>query len=165
MAGRAEESAAPSVGRGRSQPPAQMQGRNHRASRLNRGEQRLADPVEHMLDIDVPTLTWLLRDDAVLEMPPQPIWFTGREQIGRFLQTHVLRQPGEFLLIPTAANGQPALAEYRGHGVHRAAAVQVLTLTAGRVAWVVVFHDPGLFAAFGLPPALPPAATASMPRR
>jgi len=118
-------------------------------------------------DADITTLVQLLREDAVLEMPPQPIWFTGREQIGRFLQTHILRQPGEFLLIPTAANGQPALAEYRrGHdGVHRAAAMQVLTLTAGRVARIVVFHDPGLFAASGLPPALPPAATASMPRR
>ena len=118
-------------------------------------------------DADITTLVRLLREDAVLEMPPQPIWFTGREQIGRFLQTHILRQPGKFILIPTAANGQPALAEYRrGHdGVHRAAAMQVLTLTAGRVARIVVFHDPGLFAASGLPPALPPAATASMPRR
>jgi RNA polymerase sigma-70 factor (ECF subfamily) len=109
---------------------------------------------------DVTTLTELLRADAVLEMPPLPTWFTGREQIGRFLQSHVLRQPGEFILIPTAANGQPALAEYRrGHdGVHRALGVQVLTLTAGRVARVVAFHDPGLVPVFGLPPALPPSA-------
>lgn len=62
------------------------------------------------------------------------------------------------------ANGQPAFAGYlRGHdGVHRAHAIQVLTITASRVARVVSFGDPGLFAAFGLPQALP-AAAASAP--
>ena len=115
---------------------------------------------------DITALTELLRDDAVLEMPPLPTWFTGREQIGRFLQSHILRQPGEFIMIPTAANGQPALAEYRRDqdGVHRAHAVQVLTLTGSRVARVVVFLDPGLFATFGLPQAAP-TALAPVPGR
>jgi len=108
---------------------------------------------------DIGALTELLRDDAVLEMPPLPTWFAGREQIGRFLQSHLVHQPGAYIMIPTAANGQPALAEYRRDqdGVHRAHTVQVLTLNDSRVARVVAFHDPGLFAAFGLPPALPPA--------
>src|SRR5215468_772158 len=108
---------------------------------------------------DIAALTELLRDDAVLEMPPLPTWFAGREQIGRFLQSHLVHQPGAYIMIPTAANGQPALAEYRRDqdGVHRAHTVQVLTLNDSRVARVVAFHDPGLFAAFGLPPALPPA--------
>ena len=107
---------------------------------------------------DVTALTELLREDAVLEMPPLPTWFTGREQIGRFLRSRILRQPGEFIMIPAAANGQPALAEYRRDhdGVHRAFAVHVLTVTASRVARVVVFLDPALVATFGLPPALPP---------
>jgi hypothetical protein len=55
----------------------------------------------------------LLRDNAVFEMPPEPTWFTGRELIGRFLQTRVLSEPGRFQVIPTAANGQPALAAYQ----------------------------------------------------
>src|SRR5262245_55556427 len=78
---------------------------------------------------DVTALMQLLRDDAVFEMPPLPTWFTGLEQIGRFLQFHVLRQPGAFSMIPTAANGQPALAAYRRgqNGAYRAHAVQVLT--------------------------------------
>ena len=110
---------------------------------------------------DVAALTELLRDDAVLEMPPLPTWFTGPEQIGRFLRSHILRQPGEFIMVPTAANGQPALAEYRRDrdGVYRGQAVQVLTLTASRVARVVVFLDPDLVPVFDLPQALP-AATA-----
>ena len=115
---------------------------------------------------DIAALTELLRDDAVLAMPPLPTWFTGREQIGLFLRSHVLHRPGDFKMIPTAANGQPALAEYRRgrDGVRRAFGIQVLTLSASRIARVVAFLDPGLFAAFGLPPALP-AGTAARPSR
>jgi RNA polymerase sigma-70 factor (ECF subfamily) len=117
---------------------------------------------------DITALMQLLRDDAVFEMPPIPTWFTGRELIGRFLQTWVLDQPGDFRMIPTAANGQPALAAYmRGHdGVHHAHGIQVLTTAASRVTRVVSFNDPGLVAIFGLPQALPAApAAAPAPRR
>jgi RNA polymerase sigma-70 factor, ECF subfamily len=112
---------------------------------------------------DITALMQLLRDDAVFEMPPIPTWFTGRELIGRFLQTWVLSQPGDFRMIPTAANGQPALAAYmRGHdGVHHAHGIQVLTTAMSRVTRVVSFNDPGLVAIFGLPQALPAAPTAA----
>ena len=110
----------------------------------------------------------LLREDAVFEMPPEPAWFTGRERIGRFLQSWVLTEPGRFQMIPTAANGQPALAAYLRDpdGVHRAHAIQVLTIAGSRVARVASFNDPGLFATFGLPQVLPAAAApAPAPRR
>ena len=109
---------------------------------------------------DVTALAEPLRDDAVFEMPPLPARFSGREHIGLFLESHVLLQPGDLTMIPTAANGQPALAAYRRgqDGVRRAYAVQVLTVTASRVARVVAFLDPGLFATFGLPPVLPGAS-------
>src|ERR1035438_7868715 len=102
----------------------------------------------------------LLRDDAVFQMPPEPAWFTGRELIGRFLQSQVLTEPGRFQMIPTAANAQPALACYmRGpDGVYRAHAISVLTIAASRVTRVTSFNDPGLFATFGLPQAVPAAA-------
>jgi RNA polymerase sigma-70 factor (ECF subfamily) len=127
-----------------------------------------ADPADRALldqyaaafeNADITALMRLLHDDAVLEMPPLPTWFTGRELIGRFLGARVLREPGGFRMIPAAANGQPALAAYlRGHdGVHHAHAVQVLTITASSVARIVSFNDPGLFAMFGLPQALPTA--------
>jgi RNA polymerase sigma-70 factor (ECF subfamily) len=110
---------------------------------------------------DITALTELLRDDAVLEMPPLPAWYTGREHIRRFLRSHVLRQPGEFITIPTAANGQPALAEYqRGpDGVFHAHGVQVLTVAGSRVVRIAAFHHPGLFADFGLPPTRPADST------
>jgi RNA polymerase sigma-70 factor (ECF subfamily) len=106
---------------------------------------------------DVAALTELLRDDAVLEMPPRLAWFAGREHVGLFLGTHVLRQPGDFRLIQTAANGQPAVAEYRRgpDGAFRAHGVAVLTFAGSRIARIVSFLDPGLLAAFGLPEALP----------
>lgn len=99
----------------------------------------------------------LLRADAVLEMPPVPTWFAGRENIGRVLAAHVLGEPGGLRMVPTAANGQPTLAAYlRGDdGLYRAHAVQVLTCTAAGVARIVAFRDPGLFATFGLPAELP----------
>ena len=109
---------------------------------------------------DVTAVMQLLRDDAVFEMPPETTWFTGRELIGRFLRARVLTEPGRFQMIPTAANGQPALAAYlRDHdGAYRAHSICVLTIAASRVARVTSFNDPGLFATFGLPQAVPAAA-------
>jgi RNA polymerase sigma-70 factor (ECF subfamily) len=121
-----------------------------------------ADPGDRVLldryaaafeNADITALMRLLHDDAVFEMPPVPTWFTGREQIGRFLAARVFGEPGDIRMIPTVANGQPAFASYlRGHdGGHRAHAIKVLTITGSRVARVVSFGDPGLFAVFSLP--------------
>ena len=116
---------------------------------------------------DVPALTRLLRADAVLEMPPLPGWFAGRERIGRFLAFRVFGRPGDFAMVPTAANGQPAFAAYlRGHdGVHRAHAVQVLTVSAPGIARVVSFNQPELLATFGMAQTLPSATAAAGQRR
>jgi RNA polymerase sigma-70 factor, ECF subfamily len=135
-----------------------------------------ADPADRALldryaaafeQADIATLTRLLRDDAVFEMPPRPTWFAGRELIGRFLQARVLAEPGGYRMIRTAANGQPALAAYRRSpdGLYRAHGVQVLTLTGSRIARIVTFQDPGLLAMFGLPAALPAAAATAAARR
>ncbi len=37
---------------------------------------------------DVTALTALLREDATLEMPPQPVWFAGREPVGALPGDH-----------------------------------------------------------------------------
>jgi RNA polymerase sigma-70 factor (ECF subfamily) len=115
---------------------------------------------------DIPAVMQLLRDDAVFEMPPEPTWFTGSEQIGRFLQARVLTEPGRFQMIPVAANGQPAFAAYLRDrdGAYRAHSICVLTVAASRVARVTSFNDSGLFPAFGLPQTAP-AAAAPVPGR
>jgi RNA polymerase sigma-70 factor, ECF subfamily len=111
---------------------------------------------------DIAALTELLRKDAVLEMPPLPTWYAGRDNVGLFLGTHVLRKPGTFKLFPTAANGQPALAEYqRGpDGVYRAFGVQVLTVSAAGIVRIVAFLDPALPVKSGFPAELATPLTA-----
>src|SRR5487761_1100655 len=134
-----------------------------------------ADPADRALldryatafqNADITAVMQLLRDDAVFEMPPEPTWFTGRELIGRFLASRVLTEPGRFRMLPTAANGQPALAVYlRGRdGEYRAHSICVLTIAASRIARIISFNDAGLFATFGLPQAVP-AAAAPVPGR
>jgi len=110
---------------------------------------------------DMAALTALLQADVKLEMPPLPIWFTGRDTVVRFLVARAFTAPGDTVLLPTAANGQPAVAEYRrtADGVMRAHSIHVLTMgpkahtdgTAG-IAALTVFLDPALFTGFGLPP-------------
>ena len=120
---------------------------------------------------DVSALSQLLRQDAIFEMPPILTWFTGRERIERFLGTWVLARPGDFKMIPIAANGQRGFACYLRDrdGQHHAHAVQVLTLTGAGIAHVVSFNQPELFPVFGLPAVLPPvlntATGTAEPRR
>jgi RNA polymerase sigma-70 factor (ECF subfamily) len=114
---------------------------------------------EAFSNADVGALTKLLREDAVLEMPPQLTWFAGREQVGRFLASRVLTEPGRFAMTGIAANGQPALAAYLSgdDGVHRAHAIQVLTFSDTGIGRIVSFNDAGLFPMFGLPGVAIPA--------
>jgi hypothetical protein len=55
-------------------------------------------------------------------------------------------------MIPTSANGQPALAAYcpDDTGALRLHTRQVLTVTSSGIAHNVVFQDPHVFAAFAL---------------
>ncbi len=102
---------------------------------------------------DLPALTVLLRADVRLEMPPIPVWFTTRDAVTRFLAIRAFAKAGDLVMVPTAANGQPAVAEYRRgtDGVLRAHSIQVLTPGTGGIAAITVFLEPRLFAAFGLP--------------
>jgi RNA polymerase sigma-70 factor (ECF subfamily) len=113
---------------------------------------------------DMAALTALLQADVKLEMPPLPVWFTGRDAVTRFLAARAFTKPGDVVLIPTAANGQPAIAEYRrtADQVMRAHSIHVITASSGssrspgagaaQIATLTVFLDPALFAAFELPP-------------
>jgi RNA polymerase sigma-70 factor (ECF subfamily) len=111
---------------------------------------------------DAAALQRLLREDATLELPPARTWFTGGEAVAQAVTG--LGSPGDWRMVPTAANGQPAAAAYlRGEdGAYRAYAIVVLTATTTGIARIVVFGDPGLFASFGLPP-VQPAPTAAAP--
>ena len=100
---------------------------------------------------DVNHLVRLVTEDAVLEMPPVPLWYQGRRDYGRFMRrVFELRGTG-WLTSPLTANGQPAFAAYAPAGSgHRLHAVQVLTVAGGGVARNVVFADPRVFELFEL---------------
>jgi RNA polymerase sigma-70 factor (ECF subfamily) len=106
---------------------------------------------------DVPNLVKLLTDDAVLEMPPAPLWYRGRRDYGLFMdRVFEMRGPG-WRVRPLTANGQPAVAAYapdQGDG-HRLHSLQVFTVTGGQVCYNVVFADPRAFEAFKLPERIP----------
>ena len=114
---------------------------------------------------DAIALARLLREDAVLELPPSPTWFAGRDQIAAFLAARVLGRPGDFTLVQVAANGQPGFAAYRRDrdGRYRAHAVHVLTVDATSISRVVSFNQPELFPIFSLPPILPPPSPSTPP--
>jgi RNA polymerase sigma-70 factor, ECF subfamily len=102
---------------------------------------------------DVAALTELLQADVKLEMPPYAIWFTGRDAVTRFLAARAFDRAGEAKMIPTAANGQPAIADYRRgpDGVMAAHSIHVLTTGAEGISAITVFLEPALFKAFGMP--------------
>jgi len=104
---------------------------------------------------DVDAIVGLLTDDAIWEMPPFTAWFRGSASIGRLIRAACPAEaPGDQVLVPVDANGQPGFALYMRDPVtraHRAFQIQVLTLTAAGVAHAVAFFDLTLFDAFGLP--------------
>src|SRR5277367_3863444 len=100
---------------------------------------------------DAAALERLLRRDAVLEMPPSSVWFAGGDAIATAVAG--LGSPGEWRMVPTAANGQPAAAAYQrgADGTYRAFGIVVLTVATTGIARIVVFGNPRLLGWFGLP--------------
>ena len=102
---------------------------------------------------DVSGLVRLLADEAVLEMPPVPLWYRGRGDYGRFMRRVFEMRGTGWGVRRLSANGQPAFAAYAPEpgGGHRLHTLQVFTVSGGRVARNVVFADPAVFEVFGLP--------------
>jgi RNA polymerase sigma-70 factor (ECF subfamily) len=116
---------------------------------------------------DLAAVADLLAEDVRAAMPPWTLWLAGRpavmaalaESWGPASPDHV----GTFRARATRANGQPGVALYRRapgdtEPVFRAFAVGVVRVEDGRIADMVAFHEPGLFAAFGLPDTVPAGA-------
>jgi RNA polymerase sigma-70 factor (ECF subfamily) len=112
---------------------------------------------------DASLLEQVLRADATLEATPFRDWQAGRAMCIHVLEAYVLGTPGDWRMIATTANGQPAAVVYHrdSGGALRADGAVVLAATAAGVSRVVKFHDPALAAAFGFPDVL--TATADVP--
>ncbi|SEO86115.1 RNA polymerase, sigma subunit, ECF family [Actinacidiphila rubida] len=102
---------------------------------------------------DAPALERLLRRDATLEATPFTTWFAGNATCVPYLRTWVLGSPGDWLMLPTSANGQPAAVAYTRDpdGAYQAYGVVVLTVTPTGIRHVHSFHQPALAAVFGFP--------------
>jgi RNA polymerase sigma-70 factor, ECF subfamily len=121
-----------------------------------------ADPVARSLldqyvagfeNADLAVLERALRADAAIEMIGSTTWFSGRDTCLRYL-ARVLGAPGDWRMVRTSANGQPAAAAYlRGaDGVRRAFGLGVLTATSTGISRIVVFAGGAdLLARFGQP--------------
>ena len=106
---------------------------------------------------DIPGLVALLRDDAVVSMPPG-LRIRGREAIAAFLANAVFVGGLRIRLLPVDAHRAPAFAIYSGApGDDALAAFAVLVLEADddAVGRMSVFADPRVIERFGLPPAIP----------
>ena len=119
-----------------------------------RSKALLADYVSAFENYDVDRIVKLLADDAVWEMPPYVGWYSGSATIGELIETHCPAEgPGDQLMVPTWANGQPAFGLYmrQSDGSYAPFQLQVLTVTSAGVSHVGCFFDTTLFSRFGLP--------------
>ncbi|MEV6067575.1 sigma-70 family RNA polymerase sigma factor [Nocardia sp. NPDC052001] len=105
---------------------------------------------------DAALLEQVLRADATLEATPFREWRAGRTLCIQLLAAFVFGAPGQWRLLPTTANGQPAAAVYRRHsgGELRANGIVVLAATDTGVARVIAFENPALVPIFGFPQVL-----------
>lgn len=101
---------------------------------------------------DLEDLVSVLTETARLTMPPEPAEHRGPQPIASFLLASHTGQTVR--LLPTRANGQPALALYLPdpHApLWRACGLIVLTLRGDKVHALTRFADLGLLARFGFP--------------
>lgn len=109
---------------------------------------------------DIDGIVALLTDDAWLAMPPAPHEYHGRDAIAAFSRASAAWRGGRSALVPTRANGQPALGHYlrlADAQTYVPAGIIVLTMSGGRLSGVTHFLDASLASRFPLPASLEPA--------
>ena len=101
---------------------------------------------------DIGGLTRLLAEDVILEMPPVPLWYSGPDHYGRFIARVFRMRGSRWRMLPTVSNNQPALGAYVfDGGAYQPHSLQAFTVVNERITHNIVFQDPALFPAFGLP--------------
>jgi RNA polymerase sigma-70 factor (ECF subfamily) len=95
---------------------------------------------------DTSALLTVLRDDAILSMPPIPLWLAGAPAIAAFYD-HALRPMGPIRVVAAHANATIAVGNYVDHAFR---GLSVLAVRGGRIAAIYSFLaiEP---TAYGLP--------------
>jgi RNA polymerase sigma-70 factor (ECF subfamily) len=104
---------------------------------------------------DLDALVALLTDDVFMSMPPMLFEYEGRDVVARFCAI-IFGAGRRFDLVPTRANGQPAVGAYlrASDGISHGIGLYVLTLTGDRIRAMTRFES-GVLPSFGLPQSLP----------
>jgi RNA polymerase sigma-70 factor (ECF subfamily) len=104
---------------------------------------------------DLDALVALLTDDVFMSMPPMPFEYEGRDVVVRFCAS-IFGAGRRFDLVPTRANGQPAVGAYlrTPNGISHGTGLYVLTLSGDRICAMTRF-DNSVLPWFGLPRSLP----------
>lgn len=104
---------------------------------------------------DADALVALLTEDVTWSMPPMPHWYQGLAAVTDFAVQVPLTGCGTWRLVPTDANGQPALGLYLrrdgGADTYEGWGICVLTLRDDRIAALTSFVGAEHLARFGLP--------------
>ena len=130
----------------------------------HRGPGRANSPIEDEIvgkfvlayeSSDLISLVELLTDDVFISMPPLPFEYQGRDPASRFFGS-IFGSGRRFDLVPTRANGQPALGAYvRGpDGTSHGVGLFVLTVDGDEICAMTRFENT-VFPWFGLPRSLP----------
>lgn len=103
---------------------------------------------------DVDAVVALLTDDVFTSMPPIPFEYVGPQAAARFFSS-IFGAGRRFTLVPTRANGQPAVGAYvlAPDGVRHAAGLFVLQLAGDQISAMTRFENTVL-PWFGLPRSL-----------
>ncbi|MHB8571720.1 MAG: RNA polymerase subunit sigma-70 [Candidatus Dormibacteria bacterium] len=102
---------------------------------------------------DVDELVMLLTGSVSVTMPPTPGECNGPEEAGTYFGRTLFRPGCSVQIVPTRANGQPALAFYIRDiqdGRHQAGGIAVLTLSGQFISAITIFGK-DVLPSFGLP--------------
>ncbi|MFP5321284.1 MAG: sigma-70 family RNA polymerase sigma factor [Acidimicrobiia bacterium] len=115
----------------------------------------LARYVEAFEAYDIPAVVALMREDAVLSMPPWDTWLQGREDLGDWMLGPGIGCQGS-RLFPIDVNGTAGFASYKPGPSGRLEpwAIQVIEVAGGRIVGHHNFLGAELFERSGLPPSL-----------
>ncbi len=101
---------------------------------------------------DIAALVALLHEDASISMPPFSMWLQGADELRDWYLGYG-SGCNDSVMVALVANGMPAFAQYKPDpaGGYSSWSIQVLKLSAGKIAHIHHFLDPALFPRFGLP--------------